>query len=180
MIVGYARISTESQDLSLQISQLEKEGCEKIFTDISSGGNINREGLGSMMNFVREGDTVICTKTDRIARDTIHALSIADKLKEMDVGFKLLDLGDIDLNSVMGRAIYTIVSALAQAERERIKERTEAGRAKAKAEGKHMGRPSQHDADQVKKLLAKGMGATEVARTLGMGRASVYRLAKGG
>jgi len=179
MLIGYARVSTKDQDngLEIQIAELEKLGCEKIFTDMASGADLTRTGLKEMIGFARVGDTVICTKTDRIARDTIHALQIADSLREKGVGFKLLDLGDTDLNSNMGRMIYTIISALAAAERERIKERTAAGRERAIANGVHMGRKKDTAKHQeVIELANSGMGATEISRTVGVGRASVYRI----
>ncbi len=179
MKIGYARVSTRDQDtgLVIQVDELEKLGCEKIFTDMASGADITRKGLKEMIDYARDGDQVICTKTDRIARDTIHALQIADSLKEKGVGFKLLDLGDTDINSNMGRVIYTIISALATAERERIKERTAAGRKKAIENGVVMGRPKNDEKHQeVIELAEIGMGATEIARTVGVGRASVYRI----
>lgn len=181
MLIGYARVSTKDQEsgLVIQIEELEKLGCEKIFTDMASGADITRKGLKGMTDYAREGDTVICTKTDRIARDTIHALQIADGLKVKKVGFKLMDLGDTDINSNMGRVIYTIISALATAERERIKERTAAGRKKAIEAGVVMGRPKNEDNHKkVVELLKSGVGATEIAREVGIGRASVYRIKK--
>ena len=179
MLIGYARVSTKDQDsgLAIQVAELEKLGCEKIFTDMASGADIARNGLHDMIDYAREGDAVICTKTDRIARDTIHALQIADSLKEKKVGFKLLDLGDTDINSNMGRVIYTIISALATAERERIKERTAAGRKKAIEAGVVMGRPKNTENHaKVVELSETGMGASAIAREVGIGRASVYRI----
>jgi DNA invertase Pin-like site-specific DNA recombinase len=178
MIFGYARVSTIEQSADIQLSELETLGCDRIFTDKASGGDLNRPELNAMLNIVREGDMVICCKTDRLARDTIHALSIADSLKEKGCGLKLLDLGDTDINSTMGRVIYTIISALAEAEKARINERTQAGRKAAKEKGIHMGRPQSIDAQQVIELHAEGMGATAIANKLAIGRASVYRVLK--
>jgi DNA invertase Pin-like site-specific DNA recombinase len=180
MIVGYARVSTPEQSLDIQIAELEKLGCEKVFTDKASGGDLERAGLVEMLAYVRDGDMIICCKTDRLARDTIHALHIADVLKKKGCGLKLLDLGDTDLNSVMGKVIFTIISALAEAEKARIRERCAAGSKAAKANGVHMGRHATIDADAVKQLKADGMGATAISKTLNIGRASVYRILKEG
>jgi len=178
MLIGYARVSTKEQSLDIQIEELEALGCEEVYTDKASGDDFTRPGLKEMLRFARKTDTVVCCKTDRLARDTIHALSIADDLKKKGCGLKLLDLGDTDINSTMGRVIYTIISALAEAEKARINERTSAGRKEAKAKGVHMGRPQSIDCEQVKRLNTEGMGATAIAKELNIGRASVYRMLK--
>ena len=179
MLIGYARVSTKEQSLDIQIAELKALGCEEIYTDKASGDDFTRPGLKEMLRFARKGDTVICCKTDRLARDTIHALQIADDLKKKGCGLKLMDLGDTDINSTMGKVIFTIIVAIAAAEKARINERTSAGKKVAKANGVHMGRPQSIDADKVKQLAADGMGATEIAKTLNIGRASVYRMLKG-
>lgn len=181
MIVGYARVSTKEQSLDIQVEDLKRHGCEKIFTDKSSGGNMERPGLIAMLEYVRDGDMVICMKTDRIARDTIHSLSIADTLKEKDCGLKLMDLGDTDINSTMGRVIYTIIAALAQAERERIRERCEKGRKAAIEKGVHMGRPclvQLDQIDQIVSLMNQGISQAQIARDLSVSRQTVWRALK--
>lgn len=175
ILVGYARVSTKEQSLDIQIEELKKQGCKKIFSDKASGGDMMREGLNKMLEYVRDGDTVICMKTDRIARDTIHALQIAKQLKDKEVAFKLMDLGDVDLNSTMGQVIFTIISALAQAEKERINERCALGRTAAIERGVHMGRKKEIDDAKIIALKAAGKGATAIAKELEISRASVYR-----
>ena len=176
MIVGYARVSTTDQSTETQEAELKALGCEKVYSDKASGGDLERTGLKEMLGSVREGDMVMCCKTDRIARDTIHALTIANELKAKGCGLKLLDLGDTDINSTMGRVIYTIISALAEAEKARIAERTKLGREAAIAKGTHMGRPQSINVEKIMILKAKGLGMKAIADEMQIARASVYRL----
>lgn len=184
MIIGYARVSTTDQKLHVQSDQLTAAGCEKLFSDQLSGADIERPGLTQMLDFVREGDTVIVTKTDRIARSARDALDIADQLRRKNVGFKLLDLGDVDINSDMGRMIYTVMSAFAEMERNRIRQRQREGIEKAREQGKHLGRPPIIDdpvlQEKARKLLPKMergvLSKSKAAQELGIGRATLYRL----
>jgi len=184
MIIGYARVSSTDQKLHVQSDQLRAVGCEKIFSDQVSGSDIDRLGLQEMLNFVREGDSVIVTKTDRIARNARDALDIADQLRKKDVGFKLLDLGDVDINSDMGRMIYTVMSAFAEMERNRIRQRQREGIDKAREQGRHLGRPPKIDdpvmREKARRLLpeieAGRVSKAKAARDLGIGRATFYRL----
>lgn len=184
MIIGYARVSSTDQKLHIQADQLRQIGCEKIFSDTMTGSEIERPGLQQMLDYVREGDTVIATKTDRIARNARDALDIADQLRKKDVGFKLLDLGDVDINSDMGRMIYTVMSAFAEMERNRIRQRQREGIDKAREQGKKLGRPPIVDDPvlqaKARKLLPKveqgRLSKAQAARELGIGRATFYRL----
>lgn len=178
MMIGYVRVSSEDQDYSVQINQLEKLGCKKIFKDKITGVARNRPGLDELIKFAREDDTVLCTKVDRIARDTSHALDIANTLKANGVGLKLLDLGDVDINSDMGRVIYTIMSAFAELERNRIRERQREGFKRAKQEGRKMGRPillTDQLVSRIVSLRSDGKSHNEIANTLGISRPSVSR-----
>jgi len=176
MKIGYARCSTDNQDYEIQVEQLKALGCEKIFAEKASGKSTNgREQLKACIGFAREGDLVVCTKLDRLARNTVDALEIANQLQTKKVGLHLEDL-KVDVNSDVGRLVYTTIAAVAEMERKRIAERTKQGREAARANGKHMGRPQSIDSEKVKRLHTEGMGATAIAKELGIGRASVYRM----
>ena len=110
MKLGYARVSTDDQNLDVQLSQLKQIGCEKIFQDKASGKSPEREALNKLIDFAREGDVVHVTKVDRIARNTIDALQIADQLANKGAGLVFHDLGDLDINSDVGRVIYTTMN----------------------------------------------------------------------
>ena len=177
MRVGYARVSTEDQSTDLQTENLEKLGCEKIYHENMSGKySDNREELQALINFVREGDTVVVMKLDRLARNTIDALKIADQLKTKHVALEIRDLGGVDVNSETGRMIYTTLSAVAEMERSRINRRCEEGRVKALESGVKFGRKPSIDPSEVFKLQSEGDGATKISKKLGIGRSSVYRI----
>ncbi|MGI2028680.1 recombinase family protein [Endozoicomonas acroporae] len=179
MIVGYARVSTDDQSTSVQLKQLGVLGCEKIYTENASGKGREREQLKALMGYVREGDMVVVMKVDRLARNTVDALQIADELKTKGVGLKCMDLGDMDINSDIGRVIYTTISAFAEMERKRILERCNAGRAAAAAAGKHLGRKRNDDMHQkIKELFADGMKKAAIARELGVSRTTVVNSLK--
>jgi len=179
MKVGYARVSSEDQDLTIQVQQLKDQGCEKIFSEKSSGsGTESRTELHALLSFVREGDVVIVTKTDRIARNTLDALKIADDLAAKSVGLKLLDLGDMDINSDIGRVIYAVISAFAEMELKRIRKRQQEGIARAKANGKKLGRKTiltPHLIERVHSLYGKYGEKKRVADELGISRTIVYK-----
>ncbi len=132
------------------------------------------------MSFAREGDTVIVTKTDRLARNTIDALNIAEQLKTGGIGLKLLDLGDIDINSDLGHVIFTVMSTFAELERKRINQRRQEGQDKARAEGKHLGRHKNTELrSEIEKLLKLGLSKNSIAKKLNCSRTTVYSVAKG-
>ncbi len=175
MIIGYSRVSTIEQSTAVQIEQLNKLGCEKIFEDVESGKSTNRKQLTEMIDFARTGDTIHVMKVDRLARNTIDALTIADKLKLKGVGLVFQDLSGVDINSDVGRVIYTTISAFAEMERKRILQRCNEGRAKAKAEGRHMGRKKNDEMHlKVKQLFTNGIAKAKIARDLNISRQTVY------
>jgi len=184
MVIGYARVSTPDQKLEVQYEQLRIQGCEKIFEDKYTGSEMNRPGLQEMLGYVREGDVVVVTKTDRLARNARDALEISDLLKSKQVGMKLLDLGDADINSGMGRMIYTVMGAFAEMERDRIRQRQREGIERARELGTHMGRPSkitdpvlQEKARRVLPDIQSGrLSKAKAARDLDIDRATFYRL----
>jgi DNA invertase Pin-like site-specific DNA recombinase len=178
MKIGYARVSTQEQSVDVQLEQLAKIGCDKIYQEQQSGKSTdNREELNKLLEFAREGDVIHVTKVDRIARNTIDALKIADTLAAKNAGLVFHDLGDIDINSDVGRVIYTTISAFAEMERKRILQRCNEGRALAKAEGRHLGRF--HDKtlhNCIHELAGQGMNKNAISKELGCSRTTVYRV----
>ncbi|TDE43385.1 recombinase family protein [Vibrio alginolyticus] len=178
MKIGYARVSTLDQTLDVQIEQLQKIGCKKIFKEQQSGKSADgRVELNKLLEFAREGDVIYVTKVDRIARNTIDALKIADTLAEKNAGLVFHDLGDIDINSDVGRVIYTTISAFAEMERKRILQRCNEGRERAKAEGRHLGRfPDKTLHKRIQELAEQGMNKHAISKELGCSRTTVYRV----
>lgn len=178
MKIGYARVSTGEQSLEIQTEQLKKIGCEKIFQEKSSGKTVtSRKSIREMINYAREGDVIHVTKVDRLARNTVDALNIADELMIKNVGLVCHDLSDVNINSDIGRIIYTTISAFAELERKRILTRCNEGREKAKAEGRHLGRFKNEDLhNNILQYFDNGMNKNLIAKTLGCSRTTVYRV----
>lgn len=177
MNLGYARVSTDDQNLDVQLSQLKQIGCEKIFQEKASGKSTEREALARLIDFAREGDVVHVTKVDRIARNTIDALQVADQLSEKGAGLVFHDLGDLDINSDVGRVIYTTISAFAEMERKRILQRCNEGRERARAEGRHLGRfPNKTLHSSIQELFEQGMSKHAISKELGCSRTTVYKV----
>ena len=178
MKVGYARTSTLEQrsGLGTQIRELKDAGCEKIFQEqVSSVAP--RPQLEAALDFIREGDTLLVTKLDRLARSTQHLLEIADKVKAKGANLNVLNLA-VDTGTATGKLLFTMIGAVATFEREMMLERQREGIARAKSEGKYRGRKptARARADEVVALISRGLGPTDIARQLGIGRASVYRI----
>ncbi len=181
MLVGYARTSTVEQTAGLEAQQrdLRATGCTKVLSEkVSSIGE--RTALDAALDFVREGDTLVVTKIDRLARSTSHLLEIVRLLEEKGVALRILDFGGeaVNTSGPTGKLLLTVFAAFAQFEREMMLERQREGIAKAKAAGKYKGRAptARVKAPEVKRLREAGVGASEIARKLGIGRASVYRI----
>jgi DNA invertase Pin-like site-specific DNA recombinase len=180
MFIGYSRSSTLDQVASVEAQQrdLAAAGCEKVFTEqVSSVDMARREQFERAVEFAREGDTLVVTKLDRLARSVPHLVAIQERLASKGVALKVLDMG-LDTNTAQGRLMLNVVGSIAQFEREIMLERQREGIAKAKADGKYKGRKptARAKAKDVKQLQASGMGATDIAKELGIGRASVYRI----
>jgi len=178
MRIGYARTSTTDQQAGFeaQVRDLEAIDCEKIYQEqVSSVGT--RDELDVALDFVREGDTLVVTKLDRLARSTRHLNEIVDRLREKGSHLQVLDLG-IDTATPTGELVLTVIGGIAQFERQMMLERQREGIAKAKAEGKYKGRkPTARAKTQaVLDMRSKGIRATAIAEELGIGRASVYRI----
>ena len=179
MEVGYARTSTLEQKAGLeaQLLDLTAAGVEKVFSEQLSSVDAERPQLEAVLDFVREGDVLVITKIDRVARSVANLCDIEAKLHAKGASLKVLNPA-IDTSTPIGRLVFNMVGAIAQFEREIMLERQREGIAKAKAEGKYKGRAptAMAKSEEALTLLKEGLGATEVARQLGIGRASVYRI----
>ncbi|WP_265944258.1 recombinase family protein [Dechloromonas sp. A34] len=177
MLLGYARVSTDDQKLDLQFDALKAAGCEQIFSD-KSGGAVNaRPGLEEIFKYIRSGDTLVVWKLDRLGRTVKGLVDLVEDLQKRGAQFRSLT-DSIDTSTPGGRLFFHIMAAMAQMEKELIRERTQAGLAAAKARGRTGGRKKVMDDSKVaaaKKLLEAGTPATEVAKNLGIGRATLYR-----
>lgn len=177
-VIGYARCSTAEQNLALQISALNEAGAQRVFADGGvSGSKIDRPELAAALNHLREGDVLTVWKLDRLGCNTRHVLEVIDQLHERGVRFRSLPEG-LDTAGPMGRAMTTIMAAFAQLERDVLIERTNAGLAAARANGRHGGRPRKiNDAHAVKarQLKEKGVSVPDIANMLDVSRATIYR-----
>lgn len=174
--VGYARTSTLEQQAGFeaQLRQLQELGCKKVFQEqVSATGE--RENLERTLEYIREDDTLVVTKLDRLARSVRHLGEIVETLEKKGAMLKILNL-NLDTGSPTGKLMLNMLGAVAQFEREMMLERQREGIAKAKSEGKYKGRPKSYSADQVKELRLAGVSVKEITQKLGMSRASVYRL----
>lgn len=178
-LFGYARVSTSQQSLDIQIKALKEAGVEgkRIFTDKATGSNAQRSGLESLRVKVEEGDVVLVKKLDRLGRDTADMIQLIKDFHGMGAYIRFLDDG-ISTEGTMGTMIVTILSAVAQAERCRILERTNEGRIEAKSKGIKFGRKRTIDREKIVALHLSGIGATEIAKQTGVGRSTVYKILK--
>lgn len=178
MKVGYARVSTSDQHLDLQIKSLREMGCEKIFTDRASGAKSARLGLLQAIDFVREGDIIVVWKLDRLGRSLTHLIDTINTFEKMGVGFQSIT-ESIDTNTPGGKLIFHVFGALAEFERELIRERTRAGLKAAKARGRNGGRPKKLMPKQVEMarsmLLSNKYKVKEVCEIFNVSKATLYR-----
>lgn len=180
MLIGYARTSTIDQKAGLeaQREELKSAGCEKLFEEQVSSVDVRaRERLAEALDYVREGDTLIVTRLDRLARSVPHLLEILDALTTKGATLRILGMG-IDTGTPTGKLMLTVLGGIAEFEREIMLERQREGIAKAKVAGKYKGRKptARAKSNEVLGLHGAGAGATEIAAQLGIGRASVYRI----
>ena len=180
MLVGYARTSTLDQTAGLEAQQrdLEAAGVGKLFSEqVSSVDVAKREALESALDYLREGDALVVTKLDRLARSVAHLMQIVERIQAKGAALRILNLG-IDTSTPTGKLMLTMLGGVAEFERDIMLERQREGIAKAKAEGKYKGRKptAQAKAEDVKALKEQGVPASEIAKRLGIGRASVYRI----
>ena len=145
MLIGYARVSTAEQNLDLQTDALNRAGCEKLFTDKAGGARAERPGLDQALAHLRKGDTLVVWKLDRLGRSIRHLIETVGQLQERKVGFRSLQ-ESIDTTTSGGKLVFHVFAALAEFERDIIRERTRAGLDAARARGKRGGRPRKLDA----------------------------------
>jgi len=181
-LIGYARVSTQDQDLNLQLDALEKAGCQKheIFVDKISGSKAERPGLEKCLAVIQPGDTLLVWRLDRLGRSMVHLISLIEDLRTKQIGFKSICDGAIDTTTASGELIFNIFSSLAQFERRLIQERTKAGLDAARARGRQGGR-KKVEVTNPKVMMAKnmhkdhGMSIENICKTLKISRASFYR-----
>jgi len=176
-LLGYARVSTSHQSLDIQIKRLMDEGIreDRIFADKASGKNDDRVALSKLRARAEKDDEVLCTKLDRLGRNTRDMIEIIEELEIKGVHVRFLDDG-ISTSGPMGKMVITILSAVAEAERSRILERTNEGRQAALAAGIKFGRKRSVDRTKLKEMRDAGMGATDISKEMGIGRATVYKI----
>lgn len=181
MQIGYARISTEDQKLDLQLDALKQAGCESIYQDVASGAKSDRAGLDKASKYLRPGDTLVVWKLDRLGRSLKHLIEMINQLNLKGVFFKSLQ-ENIDTSSSGGKLTFHLFGALAEFERDIIRERTKAGLEAARSRGRVGGRPKALDDKKValaKQLMSNPANKPlDVARTLGISRATLYRTLK--
>jgi DNA invertase Pin-like site-specific DNA recombinase len=176
-VIGYARVSTTDQDSALQEQALVAAGCERIFVDRASGALAHRPELDAALAYLRAGDTLVVWRLDRLGRSLRHLLETVDALGEREVGFKSLAEA-LDTTTSSGRLLFAIVGAIAEFERELIRERTRAGLAAVRARGRTGGRKPLMTPTKVtlaRRMYDEGVAASEIAKTLGVSRPTVYR-----
>ncbi|WP_010304095.1 recombinase family protein [Candidatus Odyssella thessalonicensis] len=178
MKIGYARVSTDDQDLTFQLQVLKEAGCKKIYQEKVSGAHMKRPELEKMLEQLRENDTIIVWRLDRLARSTRNLLEITDKLHHVGAHFRSLCEPWADTTSHAGRMVMTVFTGIAEFERELIKERTSTGRSLAKKRGVKFGRPSKLNSEQkslMKRLLSEGESIKSIAKTLNTHPSTIYR-----
>lgn len=176
--IGYARVSTISQSLETQINLLKAEGCIKIFSEKVSGKKTNRSKLDECLKYLREDDVLVVTKIDRLGRTTKQLIDLASWLQDHNIELKILD-GNFNMNSPLGKMIFTVMSGFAELETDLNRERTLEGLNEAKARGRKGGRPS--ITEDVKNYVMylydnTELSGNEIANKTGVSRSTVYRI----
>ena len=183
MLIGYARVSTQDQNPSLQLDALKQAGCERIYTEKASGAQRDRPELKATLDFIRTGDTLVVWKLDRLARSLRQLIDTVENLNARQIGFRSLTEA-IDTTTAGGKLVFHIFGALAEFERSVIRERTNAGLAAARARGKLGGRPAAWNAEDiaVAKALLRDPNVTveQAAKRLGVAPSTLYRHIPGG
>ncbi len=179
MLIGYARVSTDDQDLALQRSALKAAGCRRLYEEKVSGARRDRPELARMLDNLRDGeDVIVVTRLDRLARSTKDLLDIAEQLNAIGAGLRSLAEPWADTTSPAGRMILTVFAGIAEFERSLIHQRTSSGREAAKKRGVRFGRPPKLSADQValgRLLVEEGKSVRDAAALLKCHHATLYR-----
>ena len=177
MQIGYARVSGVEQNIDLQIDALKKAGCKKLFSDKMSGARSDRPGLAEAIAYGRQGDVLVVWRLDRLGRSLPHLIATIHDLEQRGIGFRSLTEA-IDTTTTGGKLVFHIFSALAEFERNLIRERTRAGLAAARQRGRVGGRPRSMTNEKIraaKKMLAEGTPPKEVADVVGVSVPTLYR-----
>jgi DNA invertase Pin-like site-specific DNA recombinase len=177
-LLGYARVSTTDQQPQLQVDALQRAGCYRVFTETASGARTDRPILEQLLDQLRPGDTLVVWKLDRLGRSLRHLVDTVTGLAERGIGFRSLQEA-IDTTTPGGKLVFHVFAALAEFERDLVRERTAAGLAAARARGRRGGRPSVltgHKLQVAWEMYASGQySVAAIAKTLGVSRASIYR-----
>jgi DNA invertase Pin-like site-specific DNA recombinase len=179
MLIGYARVSTQDQSLNLQLDALKKAGCSKIFTDVVSGAKAERKGLADALSHLREGDTLVVWKLDRLGRSLPHLIQTINNLKERKINFKSLTDLDIDTTTPGGKLVFHAFGAVAEFVLDITRERTRAGLQAARARGRIGGRPKALTPQQRK--IAQALyddpknSIADISRTFKISKVTLYR-----
>lgn len=176
-LLGYARVSTNHQKLTLQITELKNAGVreDRIFTDIKTGATDKREGLQRLLNRAEKDDIILCTKMDRLGRNTADMIHIVDICYKRGVNIRFLENG-LSTEGAMGKMVIQILAAVAEAERTRILERTNDGRAAAMAAGVKFGRKFHPKTEMIKSLIKQGVSFKVIKEKTGVSRSTYFRL----
>jgi DNA invertase Pin-like site-specific DNA recombinase len=177
MLIGYARVSTDDQNLDLQRDALQQAGCDKIYTDRQSGASAERAGLTTALEVVRSGDTLVVWRLDRLGRSLKDLIRLVEQLEQRGVGLKSLQ-ENIDTTTSGGRLVFHLFGALAEFERNLIRERTQAGLSAARARGRQGGRPKMLDAEKRQLALRlyheREHSVAEICRLMGISKSTLY------
>ena len=178
-MIGYARVSTSGQTLDAQLEQLKTHGCDQVFRETMSGARADRPELKNALATLSDGDVLVVTRLDRLARSTRDLLDIVHTIETR--GAKLKSLADTwaDTTTPTGKLILTVLGGLAEFERSLIRERTSEGRERARKAGRHLGRPfklTPYQREQALKMRREGQDNAEIARVLGVSRSTVSRI----
>jgi DNA invertase Pin-like site-specific DNA recombinase len=177
-LIGYARVSSNDQDTSIQAAALRKAGCAVVRVEKASGkSREGRDELASILEFIRPGDVLVVTKLDRLGRNTRDALNLVHELDERGACLRVLEPA-IDTCGPMGRIVLTVLGMVAEMELSFLKDRQRAGIEAAKAKGIYKGRPPTFDRAKILELRKQGMGATAIAEAVGCKRGNVYKALK--
>jgi DNA invertase Pin-like site-specific DNA recombinase len=177
-LIGYARVSSNDQDTSIQAAALRKAGCDVVRAEKASGkSREGRDELASILEFIRPGDVLVVTKLDRLGRNTRDALNLVHELDERGACLRVLEPA-IDTCGPMGRMVLTVLGMVAEMELSFLKDRQRAGIEAAKAKGVYKGRPPTFDRAKILELRKQGMGATAIAEAVGCKRGNVYKALK--
>ena len=176
--LGYARVSSTSQSTDIQVEALKAAGCSTVRTEKVSGKSRDgRDELATILDFLREGDVLVCHKLDRLGRSTRDVLNLVHEIHEKGASLQVLEPA-IDTSGPMGTMVLTVLGMVSEMELGFIKERQRAGIEKAKAKGLYNGRPKTLDYERVLEMKNSGIGATDIAKELGCSRAAVYKILK--